>query len=119
MHLHISDHKTVEDLQDRFNLCFPYLKIEFYKDEDTTENRKCNIATSNTRIGELRKKAGPEIFDIKSWDKTECVKQGLKEIYGLHVQIFRLHKNEWIPTSYSNELTLKQQCELAQAVVAL
>lgn len=114
MLLYISDHKTVEDIQDRFNLCFPYLKMEFYKDGDALENSKSNMVTSKTPIGELRKKAGPEILDIKSWDKTQRIKQELKETYGLNVQIFRLHKSEWIPTSYSDELTLKQQCELAK-----
>lgn len=116
MLLYISDYKTVEDLQDRFNHCFPYLKIEFYKDagNDVKEFRKPELVKSHTLIGEIRNKPGPEILEIKSWDKTASVKQHLKDIFGLKVQVFRLHMDYWIPTSYSDELTLKQQSDLAQ-----
>jgi hypothetical protein len=120
MLLYISDHKTVEDLQDRFNNCFPYLKLEFYKDaDDGKECTKSNIVKPYTLIGDIRKKPGPEILDIKSWDKTSKIKQELRNRYGLNVQIFRLHEDHWIPTSYSDELTLKQQCELARSCVPL
>jgi hypothetical protein len=117
MLLHISDSKTVEDLQDHFNDCFPYLKIEFYREAGNhlKECDKSNLVNPHTFIGEIRKTAYSGTFDIKSWDKTSKVKQDLKDFFGLNVQIFRMHKNEWIPTSYSDDLTLKQQGELARA----
>ncbi len=116
MLLHISDSKTVEDLQDRFNDCFPYLKIEFYKEADSNLNGcdKSNLVNPHTFIGEIRKTAYSGTLDIKSWNKTAKVKLDLKDVFGLTVQIFRMHKNEWIPASYSDDLTLKQQSELAR-----
>jgi hypothetical protein len=115
MLLYINDSKTVEDLQDRFNKCFPYLKLEFYKETDSrsAEHEKSNLISSNTSIADIRQKSYSGTLDIKSWYKTSKVKQDLKEIFGLNVCIFRMHKNKWIPTSYSDDLTLKQQCELA------
>jgi len=116
MLLYISDSKTVEDLQDHFNECFPYLKIEFYKEAagHLKDCDKTNIVRPNIFIGEIRKKSYSGILDIKSWYKTCKLKQDLKEIYGLNAQVFRMHGDEWIPTSYSDDLTLKQQSELAR-----
>lgn len=116
MLLYISNNKTVEDIQDHFNDCFPYLKIEFYKDADDhfVEWDKSNLVKSHTQIGDIRKKSYSGALEIKSWYKTSKIKQDLKDLYGLNVQIFRLHKNQWIPTSYSGDLTLKQQSDLAR-----
>lgn len=117
MLLYISDNKTVEDVQDHFNECFPYLKMEFYW---PTESRipacdKNNLVAANTLIGSIRNKANSGVLEIKSWYKTSRIKQDLGEIFGLNIQIFRLYKGQWIPTSYSDELTLRQQSELAVA----
>lgn len=116
MLLYISNSKTVEDLQDRFSKCFPYLKIEFYKEAENhlQEYNKSNLVSPHTFIGEIRKNAYSGTMDIKSWYKTSKVKQDLKDLFGLNVQIFRIHNGEWIPTTHSDELTLKQQYELAK-----
>jgi hypothetical protein len=53
-------------------------------------------------------------MDIKSWDKTSKIKRDFREIFGLNVQVFRMHNDEWIPTTYSDELTLRQQYELSK-----
>jgi hypothetical protein len=116
MLLHISNSKTVEDLQDHFNKCFPYLKIEFYKEADSHLKTvdKSNLVSPFTFIGDIRKNAYSGTMDIKSWDKTSKIKQDLREIFGLNVQIFRMHNGEWIPATYSDELTLRQQYELSK-----
>lgn len=116
MLLHIEDHKRIEDLQDHFNECFPYLKLEFYKTSHKwlQECEKSNLIDSTALIGGVRQKhlSGP--FEIKSWYKTGKVEQDLRERYGLNAQIFRMHKTGWIQTSYSDDLTLKQQSEIAE-----
>ena len=116
MLLHINDSKTVEDLQDRFNRCFPYLKIEFYKEAGNHLKAcdKSNLVSPYTFIGDIRKNTYCGTMDIKSWDKTSKVKNDFKDIFGLTVQIFRLHNGEWMPTTYSNELTLQQQYQLSK-----
>lgn len=116
MLLHISDSKTVGDLQDHFNNCFPYLKIEFYKGTGNSLKacNKSDLVSPYTFIGEIRNNPFSGTMDIKSWDKTSKIKQALKDVFGLNVQIFRLHNGEWIPTTYSDELTLRQQYELSK-----
>lgn len=116
MLLHISDSKTVEELQDHFNKCFPYLKIEFYKETDGHVKAcdKSNLVSPKTFIGEIRSNGRSATMDIKSWDKTSKVKNDFKNIFGLNIQIFRLQNGEWLPTTYSDELTLRQQYDLSK-----
>jgi hypothetical protein len=117
MLLYINDSKTVQDLQDRFNKCFPYLKLGFYKEADDRFKQcdKSNLIKPDTFIADIRGKLRSGILDIKSWDKTSKVKQELKDLFGLNVQIFRMYGNQWIPATYSDELTLGQQTELARS----
>ena len=119
MLLYISNSKTVEDLQDHFNDCFPYLKIEFYKDTGPSLKNceKAYIIRPKTPLGDIRRKSNTGILDVKSWEKTSKLKQDLKDLYDLNVQVFRMHGLDWIPTSYSDNLTLRQQSELARQYV--
>lgn len=117
MLLKIHDHERIEEIQDRFNECFPYLKIEFY-----TQPHKWHEASGQeylippgTYIEDVRRSHESGIFSIKSWDKTGYVEQEFKRLFGLNVQIFRLHKDKWIQTSDSDELTLKEQSDLAKS----
>lgn len=116
MLLYINDNKTVQDLQDRFSKCFPYLKLQFYKEADNTlkEGDKSNLIRPDMFIGDIRTKSRSGILEIKSWDKTSKVKNELKDLFGLNVQIFRMYADQWIPATYSHELTLQQQTELAR-----
>jgi hypothetical protein len=43
------------------------------------------------------------------------VKRELKQLFGLNVQIFRMYHDQWIPATYSDELTLQQQTDLAKS----
>lgn len=115
MLLKIYDHEKIDEIQDKFNECFPYLKLEFY-----TQPHKLHEASSTehlippgTYIEDIRKTHESGILPIKSWDKTGHVEQEFKRMFGLNVQIFRLHKDKWIQTSDSDELTLKEQSDLA------
>lgn len=115
MLLYINDNKRVEDLQERFNDCFPYLKIEFYRrSAGVNFMEKSGLAKGVMLVGSIRKKSAPGVLDIKSWYTTGRVKKDMKDQFGLTVQIFRQHNGQWIPTTYSNDLTLKQQAQLAQ-----
>jgi len=116
MILHINDNKRIEDLQERFNDCFPYLKLQFYHTSHKWLQQcdKSNLIDSSELVGAVRKKHFSGLLEIKSWHKTGRVEQDLRELFGLNAQIFRSHKTGWIQTSYSDDLTLKQQSEIAE-----
>jgi hypothetical protein len=114
MLLSIRDNKTVSDLQDKFNECFPHLRLEFYH-----KRHKLNHASleeqrikEDLKIGEIRKKHNSGILEIKSWDTTGGIEQRFSEEYGLHVQIFRLENGHWVQSVKTDELTLAEQSEI-------
>ena len=117
MLLEIDDYKTIADLQDRFSECFPYLKIEFYEKPHHWQEETATALQlrSEMRIGAIRKKHDPGILNIVSEDKTGTIEKTFRKQFGLHVQIFRRHKNSWVQTSASDALTLSEQMELAIA----
>jgi hypothetical protein len=115
MLIEIDDTKTIADIQERFSLCFPYLKLEFYRKPHHWEGSSParHLIDPAIRVGDIRKAHNPEILEIKSWDKTGEVEQMFKRILGLHPQIFRLENNEWKQSKASDNLTLARQTEIA------
>lgn len=81
MLIEIDDYKTVAEIQEKFSLCFPYLKIEFYDkphhwQESSTAEHSIDTATC---IENIRKKHDPGILEIKSWYKTGKVNNFLRD----------------------------------------
>jgi hypothetical protein len=110
MILHIDDNKTIADLQDKFEQCFPGLKIEFYsKAHNWKEATPSKYMLDNEiRIGDIIKANSSNIFEIKSWFQTGKVEQDFRELFGLNVQVFRVKNDKWIQTTKSDQQTLAQ-----------
>jgi hypothetical protein len=115
MLIEIDDSKTIADIQDRFSLCFPYLKIEFYDNSHTWEESSsaAHLVDSSSLIGNIRKKHDPGVIEIKSWNKTGEVEQMFKKLFGLNAQIFGLEGDRWKQSTESDNLTLAMQSEIA------
>lgn len=116
MILNINDNQFLIDLQEKFNECFPYLKIEFYDVPCTcgklpTEEHQlpCNL-----RLCDCRQMHDPGLLDIKSYYKTGRIEADFKELFGLQVQIFRQDGDHWASTKKTKMLTLQQQSDLAK-----
>lgn len=117
MLLKIYDQDKIDEIQDKFNECFPYLKIEFFdKPHKWRESSaEVNLIPQGSYIADIRKSHDSGVISIKSWDKTGFVEQEFKRLFDLNVQIFRLHKDKWIQTTDSDELTLQEQSDLAKS----
>lgn len=115
MLLEIDESKTIADIQDRFSLCFPYLKIEFYRKPhhwgESTSTK--DLVAPQTYIRDIRKVRLPGILEIKSTYKTGEVEQLFKKFFGLNVQIFRLENNQWRETTKSDNLKLNMQAQIS------
>lgn len=116
MFLHIEDHLTVRDVQERFAECFPYLTIAFYTEGHkrfAPSDRQFRI-NDQERIGNIRKNHHQGVLEIKSWHTVAKVEKELNDLFGLHAQVFRAGANgEAVQTTASDSLTLKEQSELA------
>ena len=117
MLLEIDDTKTIGDLEERFSLCFPQLKIEFYNmPHHWQENSETRFKIESTElIGNIRKNHNPGVLEIKSWHKTGEVEQNLKKQFGLNAQIFyRDNNNNWKQSIHSDGMTLAMLSERSQ-----
>ena len=115
MLLQIDDYQKIQDLQDRFNLCFPKLKIEFCKRkhnwaETCPENQ---MYSPNTPIGTIRKRHSPGVLEIKSWDKVGEAEKEFYNHFGLNVQICYRSGERWIQTGKSDNITIRDLQERA------
>lgn len=116
MYLKIEDLMTVDEVEDRFNECFPYLKIAFYskphkKFEATDKQFRYH---GRTRLEDIRTKHTNRAMEIKSWFTVGMIENQLKEEFGLNAQILRCDSDgNYIQTTLSDNLTLRQQSELS------
>ena len=108
MLLVIKDNKTIGDLQDKFNECFPNLKIVFYDVRHKWQQGSLEAHKIGTdrMVGDIRKNHNSGAFDIKSWYKSGRVEQELRKLFGLYAQIFFMKDHQWVQSVAADDLTL-------------
>ena len=107
----ISDDLSIEQVQDKFNSHFPFLKIEFFKtshDNQEGSPKDAMIETKNL-IGEIRKVHSEGEVSIHGNLKVNTLEESFKNKYGLHVQVFRKSGKLWLETTKTDNWTLAEQ----------
>jgi len=94
MILNINENRTIGELEDKFNECFPHLQIELFKGELALKNN--HPLERSLRVGSISKKIFNEDIEIKSWDKVGKIRHRLKERSGLFVKIFCVQNSKRI-----------------------
>ena len=105
MKLYISKDADPEDIKSRFSACYPFLKIELYKQElrnDTFNKGDLPIARQFTGLPK-------EGFIHIDPGTTVAQLEHSFEIFGLKSRVFRRSGNFWIGTLLTSNLTLQQQ----------
>jgi len=90
MLVHIHDHLTVGDIQDRISKCFPGLCIAFYEKPlppGTVPPAGAAFARS-TPLGAIRTRHHGGDLTLKSWYTVQQVVELFRQ-YGLHAFLFR------------------------------
>lgn len=116
MQLEIDDNKTVGDLQDKFNECFPCLRINFFSRAHSWHGRslsKDNIP-ANVTIGNITKKHQHGPLVILSTQRAGDVERAFKQQFGLFVQVCYQLNDKWIETKDTDDFTLEQLCCMAE-----
>ena len=116
MLLSIDDNKTIAELQEKFNECFPLLCLKFYKKAHGRKEPSAeeDLISPQTRVGSIRKKHDSGVLDIKSWQTVHKIEADLKKKFDLNVQVFRKERNEWIQTTSTDKYTLSEQEEFSR-----
>jgi len=106
--IEIDDIKTVGDMQDRFSLCFPGLKLELCRATHRWEefSLERDFFPGSFHIGVIRKNHDSGSIEIKSWDKVGEVEKKFDKLFGLNVQICYQAGQHWIQTGKSDNLTI-------------
>jgi len=115
MILRIYNNLKISEVQERFSLCFPSLKIEFYSKSHHPQagNNEKDRISSEKKLGDIRKKRNEGIMEIKSWETVEETEQRFRNLFGLNVQIFRKENGNWIQTTRTDKFTLYEQVNMS------
>lgn len=112
----ITDDLSIQQIQDKFNAHFPYLKIEFFKSahQEGEGSSKDNIITTNHIIGEIRYNHASGEVSMHGNQKVSTLEEAFKEKYGLNVQVFRKSGKVWLETTKTDEWTLSEQNKMGE-----
>ena len=105
MILKINENKTIGELQDKFNECFPHLQIAFFKGEHALKTNQ--PLQRSVKISSISKKHRNEDLEIKSWDKEEKIIHDFKTELGLYVELFSLQDSKPVPIDKEETLCQK------------
>lgn len=112
MRLSIYGERLITDVQNQFASVYPFLKIEFFKNVDFSENiypRQKQIAHSLQLKDAYTGKKGEGELLIDDVMTVTDLESTFRNQFGLAAQVFRRSGNIWLETSITNGWTLKQQ----------
>jgi hypothetical protein len=119
MLLQISGERLLRDVQKDFNRAYPFLKIEFFKNDDV---RKAHYPVQkqlspSLKITDARYK---NVFDgeVEVMDNMSVsdLENKFMDLFGLSIQVFRRSGNLWLETSMTDNWSLKQQNENGEEI---
>jgi len=108
MILEIDDSKTTGDLQERFSIHFPLLKLQFCRRKHGWEE-VCNgsgIVHQDLPISEVRGKHNSGTIELNVWQKIGKIESEFYERFGLSFQICYKSGKYWIQTGKSDNMTI-------------
>jgi hypothetical protein len=112
MRLEIDGERLIEDVQKDFTRAFPFLKIEFFKNGPTRQDRY----PANKKIDHQQKlkyswfwKKDRGYLDIEDSDSVLKLENAFIDQFGLSAQVYRKSGNVWLETTMTDNWTLKQQ----------
>lgn len=112
----ISDNLTIQQVQDKFQEHFPFLKIEFFRKphEEMEGTPKVNQIVDNAILGDIRKDSNTGELSIHGNQKVSTLEEHFEDMYGLNVQVFRKSGKVWLETTQTDEWTLSEQNRIGE-----
>lgn len=107
--LHISQHRSINEIQQDFNSQYPFLKIEFYKNNDMhsrSAKREHLLNSTPIKRAGLLKNGDIELDDMMTVGQLERI---FRTEFGLSAQVSRKSGALWLETTMTDGWTLKQQ----------
>lgn len=112
MRLIINAETAIKDLRKEFSLSYPFLKLEFFQNDNKTKTRHTVLSTVDHHklLGEIwDQKKAEGVIEVTDNITVMELENLFMEEFGLAVQVFRKSGNIWLQTTMTDGLTLKQQ----------
>jgi len=93
MLLHINSNKSVGDLQDKFNECFPAYKLEFFRNKN--DFKKDIPLQEGINLQAFAKPGINGILDFKSWFTAQQLLNAFKSDFDLLVKLYHSENGKW------------------------
>ena len=105
----ILNNKTIGQIQQEFNIAFPYLRIQFFKENhNENEGSRPNIMIKNaTQL--ISVNPSDQNLEISGDMKVSELENLFKLKYKLSIQVFRKSGNAWLETTVTDSWTLDKQ----------
>ncbi|NLR56836.1 hypothetical protein HGH93_01895 [Chitinophaga polysaccharea] len=116
MQLYINETSILQEIQHKFSIVYPHLRLQFYKNPHDwgaacPEDERL---TNNLSIDEACSIPTAVWIDIGEKVITGNMEQSFYDLLGLSVQVFRKAGDAWIQTTSTDVWTLGQQEAVAR-----
>ena len=111
MQLRIEKDSRIKDIQQEFSACYPYLKIEFLRDNTVPGQNiaKAEKASPVAFIRELTPLRNPAWINIDSKKTVKEMEEDFQKYLRLTIKIFRKSGNSWVIPFLTNDWSLDKQ----------
>lgn len=111
MKIHVSEDKTIRDIQEEFQHNFPYLKIEFFHSAHRSgeSSPKEKILDSKLSLRDCRWLHQSGSLTYSPQTTVGELEQAFRETFGLSVQVFRRSGKTYLQTTVTDPWTLEEQ----------
>ena len=105
----IINNKTIGQIQQEFNVAFPYLRIQFFKEQHhENEGSGPELMIKNT-TQLISVNPTDQTLEISGNMKVSELENLFKHKYKLNIQVFRKSGNAWLETTVTDGWTLDKQ----------
>lgn len=107
----ISDDRTLSELQEEFRQEFPFLKMAFYSRPSLSGAEGATVFYLNEamHVGQVRGIHNAGFIVLDSTITVDAFYKTFRDIFGLHVQVFRNSFGQWLQVRSSIGATLREQ----------
>jgi len=121
MNLHVSNLRTVAEVKADFNRFFPYLRLEFTKNNGQSSNGNTTKERipDDLIIGSIRVKKNEGEIEFSENSTVQEFESLFFDKFGLNVQVYRRSGNIWLETTMTDNWTLRMQNEHGREITEI
>jgi hypothetical protein len=119
MIINITHRTTINEIQRKVSIAYPFLKIEFCTKLQQPGERitKPHCCDPHLKLLDIAKRPEPGWVVLHPWYTTGYIKEVFKNRFGIYAQIFRKDNDRWTQILGTETFTLEEQNEIGRKMV--